>query len=276
VRCRSLSETAPLRLAGPSVDCHGLAVFHLLNTSAAVIGGDTLDIRITVESGVAAAIRTPGATLIHPGGSVRLHERLHVATGGYLEWTPGALIPHTEANLAQRFAATVDEGGTLVVAELMLAGRIARGEAFAFEQLRLTRSIICAGRPLFVEVQRLQPQHGRLASWGPFLCQASLLIAGPVATPALAGRLAAIAGDVAGSRDGDEDLPPEAPVPGANAVTWGSASTLAGTGVLFRLLSRDVVAARRLLAAALCEVRNGVLGRRGEEGDTDGSHRVHP
>ncbi len=276
-RCASLRESVPLRLIGPSHGTGGASGFFLLNTSGAVIGGDHLTTRITVERGTALSIRTPGSTLLHPGGHTHLIEHLSLAPDCYVEWLPGSFIPYAGAYIDHHWTANVHTGATLIVADHFLAGRLARGEAFQFTALRSLRRITYGSWPLYVEAQSLVPCRGQLSGWGPYTCQATLIVAGPHATVALADELAALfeapgsvpsPGDLHGNvgqeswqdvADGQSRARGTPPASCQPSVVWGSASTLARNGVIARLLTTDPYESRRRLDLAIAVARRHVL-----------------
>lgn len=233
-RCAKLREEAPLRLMGPAVDACGLAWFRLLNTSGAVVGGDRFVTEVSMAAGAVAAFATVGAALAYPGGPSRVIERLRVASGGYLEWRPGPLIPYAGASLDVRWSARVEEGAALVLADVVTAGRLARGERFRFARLGASRLAAYAGRTIYAEAQTLTPDDGQLTGWGPFACCATILAIGPTADSGLADRLAASFELAAG---------------------WGGVSKLDGPGVIGRLLCHDMEQARRCLERSLPTIR---------------------
>ena len=69
------------------------------------------------------------------GRSHRSSKRFHVARGAWLEVWPEIFIPQGGCRYRQRTEVQVDEGGEMMLIEMIAPGRTASGELFAFSEL---------------------------------------------------------------------------------------------------------------------------------------------
>jgi len=95
---------------------------------------------VEVEAGAAAQITTTGATRLYrhrPAPRIRTAFQVHRRRGGLLEYLPDAVIPYGKSRHVQRTEIHLGRGSTLFWWEMLAPGRLAAGERFAFERLRV-------------------------------------------------------------------------------------------------------------------------------------------
>lgn len=231
-RMQVAEQTPPLRVIRAFELRDGAAAVHLHNVSGGVLGGDRLELRCTVGPRARAQLTTTGATRIYRAGAHASAEQrtvAHVGAGGLLEYVPDITIPFAGARYRQTTRVELEHDAGLIWWEVLAPGRLARGEAFAYEQLGFALDVTACGRPIALERALLEPSGGRLVSparLGGYAYLATLWIARvgllPARWPMLEqelGRIAAIL-----SCDG--------------LSLWG-VSTLAAHGVVVRALSRS-------------------------------------
>src|SRR5262249_995178 len=86
---------------------------------------------------------------------------LRVGSGAVLEYLPDAVVPFRGARFLQRTCLTADTDSTVIMGEVLLPGRIARGEIHAYDLYRAdTEARRPDGTPLFADVLRLRPAEG--------------------------------------------------------------------------------------------------------------------
>ena len=109
--------------------CH----LYLLHPPGGIVGGDELDIEVTLEAGSHALITMPGASKFYrsAGAEGRLSQRMTVGENATLEWLPQDTIffPAARARLSTRFQLT--SGSRLLAWELFCLGRPVNGVAFS-------------------------------------------------------------------------------------------------------------------------------------------------
>jgi urease accessory protein len=141
---------------------------HLHNVSGGVLAGDRLALDVEVEAGAAAQITTTGATRLyrHRAGAADSEQqaRFSVGEGGLLEYLPDAVIPYAGSRHFQRTDIRLQRGATLFWWEVLAPGRLAAGERFAFERLRVQTEVHVGGRPVLREDFLLEPGRKDLSA----------------------------------------------------------------------------------------------------------------
>ncbi|MEO1447189.1 MAG: urease accessory protein UreD, partial [Cyanobacteria bacterium J06635_11] len=133
--------TYPFRLSGnlrlDASDPHR-AYAYVMNASPGILAGD--DLRWAVEVGDRACLylTDQSATKVHSqpkeGATARMTYDFTVGSGAYLEYIPEPIILFRAANLTQGTHIMLHPAGTLVLSEIIVPGRLARGEFYDFEQ----------------------------------------------------------------------------------------------------------------------------------------------
>jgi urease accessory protein len=141
---------------------------HLNNVSGGVLAGDRLALDVEVQAGVAAQITTTGATRLyrHRAGAADSEQHAHFSVGGgaLLEYLPDAVIPYAGSRHLQRTEIRLEQGSTLFWWEVLAPGRLAAGERFAFERLRVQTEIYVGVRPVLREDYLLEPKKKDLSA----------------------------------------------------------------------------------------------------------------
>jgi urease accessory protein len=154
-------QKSPLQVMRPLyIDpvLHGVPVTYLMSTGGGVVGGDRLDIDVTLSDRAHALITTQAATRVHrmDAGYATQNVTLRLGAGAVCEWVPDPLIPFAGSRFQQRLGATVPEDAVLVVSDVLTAGRVAHGERWAVDALvsavEVTRP---DGVPLVVDTTRI-------------------------------------------------------------------------------------------------------------------------
>jgi len=162
-RFRVLRQDPPWKVVRAFRQPGGETLIHLNNISGGVLAGDRLALEVVVEAGAAAQITTTGATRLYrhrPGaGDSEQTSTFWVGKGARLEYLPDLLIPYAQSRHAQRTAIHLAPGATLFWWETLAPGRLAAGEAFAFERLRIETEIRAGDRPLLLENFLLEPSE---------------------------------------------------------------------------------------------------------------------
>ena len=129
----------------------------IVNTGGGMTGGDRFSIEMTVGAGANLVAGTAAAEKIYrsTGPEVEMEVRFDVHAGGRLAWLPQETILFDRARLSRRIEIDLADGASLLMAEAVLFGRTAMGEAmnqglFA-DRWRLRRD----GRLIFADGTRL-------------------------------------------------------------------------------------------------------------------------
>jgi len=162
---RAQSFAAPIHLSKPHLD-EGVLVVNVVNPTAGLFAGDRVRMRVAVESGARVLLTTPSASRAHRvvEGDARVEQEFLVAKGAWLESWPEMFIPQSGARYRQRTVERVEEGGGLLLIEMIAPGRAAAGEVFAFAELDWETELFLGGEKIARERYTLTPERPTLAA----------------------------------------------------------------------------------------------------------------
>jgi len=230
------------------------AMVHLNNVSGGVVAGDRLGLEVQVGAGAAAQLTTTGATRLyrHRAGAEdsEQHARFSVGDGAMLEYLPDMVIPYAGSRHVQRTEIRLGRGSTLVWWGVLAPGRLAAGERFAFERLRVRTEVYAASRPVLREDYCLESARKSMSAtvrMHEYSHAASLCIVQEGRPPAFWRAL----------EDRLNEMARERTEPGQSV--WG-ASTLVSDGVIVRGLSVSGCFIHRTLVGFWTAARLSVTG----------------
>ena len=148
------AHVGPLRIQ-KALYPEGEAVCHaiVLHPPSGIVGGDELEIDVTVGPGAHALLTTPGAGKWYRSAGAWASQRLGFAVEaqGVLEWLPQETIVFDAARAAMRSTVDLADDARFIGMEVLCLGRRASGEKFTEGALRLDTRIRRAGRPVWLE-----------------------------------------------------------------------------------------------------------------------------
>jgi urease accessory protein len=129
--------TLPLQVLSPVGLDDPAAVVSILNPTGGLVGGDRLAIDVSVGAAAHACLTTPSATKVYrtTAGPAVQDVALRLDAGAICEWIPDHTIPFAGSALRQRITVDVGDGASLILVDAFAAGRVGRGEAWAFRLL---------------------------------------------------------------------------------------------------------------------------------------------
>jgi urease accessory protein len=154
-------EEGSLRVRFPKPVSHALEAV-MVNTAGGIAGGDRLDVGVAVGEGAQLVVTTAAAEKIYrslgPDAAIRLE--LSVRANGSLLWLPQETILFDRARLSRTVDVDLAADAMLVLAEALVFGRAAMGEAVEqgrlFDCWRVRRD----GQLIFAETVRLDERIG--------------------------------------------------------------------------------------------------------------------
>ena len=140
------------------------AHIYLMSSAGGMLQGDTLKIDITARKNTETFVTTQAATEIYKSENQNCcqHVKILVEKDSFLEYLPKQIIPHKHAKFFQNVNIRIDESSTLIYSEIISAGRIAYGEKFDFNSVRL--QLNCTDQNsniLFSESSNLEPENNK-------------------------------------------------------------------------------------------------------------------
>jgi urease accessory protein len=148
-------EAGSLRVRFPNVTADALEAV-IVNTGGGMTGGDRFAVEIAVGEGANLVAGTTAAEKIYrsTGADAEMTVRLEVAAGGRLAWLPQETILFDRARLSRHIDIDLAGTASLVMAEAVVFGRAAMGEAvqdgFFADRWRLRRG----GRLVYADSAR--------------------------------------------------------------------------------------------------------------------------
>jgi urease accessory protein len=175
----------PLRLLTPRN--HGHAAWaYLSSLGGGFVDGDSVRLDLRVDRGAAAFVSTQGATRVYrsPRGCAS-ETTAEVATDALLALVPDPTVCFAGARFRSRSFFDLARGGSLVLLDALCAGRISRGERWAFRSYGSRLRLTIEGALVLDETLLLDPGHGPLTErLGRFDLFATLILAGTPLAPA--------------------------------------------------------------------------------------------
>ena len=146
-RRRQVYEDGPLRVRFPNSSGPALDAM-IVNTAGGIAGGDRHDLDINVGEGATLGVTTAAAEKVYRalGPDAEIAVKLAVGAGARLSWLPQETILFDCARLNRRIEVELAADATLVMAEAVVFGRSAMGEAVAEGAFTDRWRVRCGGR----------------------------------------------------------------------------------------------------------------------------------
>jgi urease accessory protein len=239
-----------MRAAYTEPDLPDLAAVTICSPAGGVLQGDRLRTEIRVEAGARLRLETQSATRIYRmSDAVATAEiLLWLQAGAFLEYVPDPLIPYAAASYRQQSFWEVEESATLVVGEVVAAGRQAYGERAAYRQIETeVEARRPGGRVLFRDALRLVPDgpHPGLPQRGSDIQTNAEVI----------GSLFVVSPNFRGSAF--DDLREHPAISGCRS---GWSDLPSGAGAWFKVLAPDSASAIAAVRTAWASTRRILLG----------------
>ncbi len=201
-----------------------------------LVDGDEVALEVTVDAGATCVVTTQASTKVYKGrSSQRTHVRVH-GDGAALV-VPDPVVPFRDARFAQVTRIELDAAGSLVLCDVLTAGRVAHGERWSAASIDTTLDLAIDST---VRLHDRVVLDGDVASrMRRFEALATAVIVGPRVAEVAAAELAKLA--------------ESGPV--ARASSLIVAGSPLADGALFRIAGErieDVVATTRRLLASAC------------------------
>ena len=142
-----------------------LTLIHL----GGILAGDHYDLRIALGAGAGARVTTAAATQVYrmPQGEATQSIQLQLGAGSRLEWLAQPTILFGGARFTQTTSVTLGPGAQLALLDVLVPGRLARGEVYQFDRYAARLEVrATAGRLLLAERALLEPRRHDLTAPG--------------------------------------------------------------------------------------------------------------
>ena len=169
---------SPLQVMKPRYDESGCACVYLLSPTGGVVQGDDYQIDVALAPNSHATLTTQAATKVYamPVQGAAQSLRAGIGKNAIFEYLPDPTILFRDANFSQHASFSLARGAMLAIQEIVMPGRLARGEKLAFTQFRNHLKVCDSNGVLLFDSCLLKPKyqpylanHGVLdnhACWG--------------------------------------------------------------------------------------------------------------
>ncbi|WP_459192857.1 urease accessory protein UreD [Halosimplex sp. J119] len=231
---------------------------YVQSPTGGVAQGDRHDVDVAVGADAVAHVSTQSSqkVLSMARNYAAADVSLSVGSGGHLDYVPEPTILHEDSRFFQGMDLDVAPDASAVVGEVVVPGRLARGERFAFERYLSRLRVRREGRLLVDDATHLRPDEAdpsAVGVMGEFAVLGTLYVLVPadgVDPEALSDRLHEVATDTAESNVADSD----------DAVRAGATHLPNDAGVVVRALGHRAETVTAPLRAAWDEARTELLG----------------
>lgn len=150
----------PLQVMKPHYDASGCACVYLLSPTGGVVQGDDYQIDVTLATETHVMMTTQAATKVYamPLQGATQSMRVRVGEDALFEYLPDSTILFRDANFNQNISFFLGHGAKVVLQEIVMPGRLARGETLVFTQYRSCIEVSDSKGLLLYDTWRLQPK----------------------------------------------------------------------------------------------------------------------
>lgn len=159
-RLAGLYQRDPLRVLFPEVPEGEIPTAVLVTTSGGLVGGDRLDVSVSIGDGAEAMVFGQAAEKVYrsAGPTSRIAVELSVARDGWLEWLPQETILFEGARLERRTRIEISPGARVLAGEILVFGRIAGGERLSRGLVRDAWEVRRQGRLAWADALHLEDE----------------------------------------------------------------------------------------------------------------------
>lgn len=163
---------APLKIAQTFPLEKALSVC-VMDASPGLLAGDYYSLAWHMAENACVSITTQGFTRVHPSQNnpCLLRQSVAIATGAHLEFFPEPLMLYKGATLRAETQVEMASEATLLMGEVFCAGRIQRGESFAFASYENRLRVRRENQLIFMNQTALRPAQmppGVIGAWGDY------------------------------------------------------------------------------------------------------------
>ncbi len=128
----------PLQVMKPRYNASGCACVYLLSPTGGIVQGDDYQIQVKLAANTHATLTTQASTKVYamPGQGATQSMQVRVGQDAIFEYLPDSTILFRDADFSQGISLFLERGAKVVLQEIVMPGRLARGERLAFTQYR--------------------------------------------------------------------------------------------------------------------------------------------
>ncbi len=160
------AHRTPIHVSKPYWNGSSL-LLNVMSPTAGMLEGDRVEMDISIESKANLVVSNPTALRIHKmnTGKAVWKQVFNVARQGFLETHPEWIIPQAQSRFEQHTLINVATNSRLFFIEALAPGRVASGEAFAFDRFQNRLEIHFDNRLVALEQSDISPISKSQSGW---------------------------------------------------------------------------------------------------------------
>lgn len=161
--------TMPMHFLPPLYpDDTGWAYAYLVNPTGGFVGGDRVELDISLGERAHVFLTTQSATRVYRSTGACSNQDLtvKVGQGSVFEYLPGYVIPFADSLYRQTTRVRIEKHGTALIADSFTTGRRACGEHLMFGEYASSLEIEYEGKPIVYDRFVLRPKGSDYAGFG--------------------------------------------------------------------------------------------------------------
>lgn len=162
--------SAPLKIGKTFPAANGQLGVCLMDCSPGLLAGDNYDMTWQLGLNAQVLLTNQSFCKVHPSrdNPTRQQQNISLAAGARLEYLPEPVMLYQDAALHTDCEVHLEAGSTLLLSDILCAGRALRGEVFAFHFYQSRLRVRYANELVFYQQTRLCPQQwhpGAVGAW---------------------------------------------------------------------------------------------------------------
>lgn len=226
----------------------GRLQLYIMDVSPGLLDGDSYELNIQLQDNTHLIVTNQSFTKIHPAQrqTARMIQNLRLGKGSVLEYFPEPTIPYAGSRFEGQIKVELEEGATLLYADIVTPGRTHRGELFQYHSFASRFEASCEQQLLAWDQFLLEPaihQYQGIGSMEDYTHNGTFWIVADQASQSLLDRIRSLL-----------------PAPQADEPILAGASLIAsGHGIVVRMLGRNVWQLQALVKHIWDECRSCLL-----------------
>ncbi|HEY0827068.1 MAG TPA: urease accessory protein UreD [Bacilli bacterium] len=163
-------HTAPLKIAKVfQFEPNQLAVY-VMDSSPGIMAGDHYKLNWHLEEGANVYITNQSFTKLHPSKNNPSTQTLNIWVGKHavLEYFPEPVMPYKDSDFTSVNDVKLEQGGTIMMAEVLCPGRTFHGEVFEYHSYVNRLKVVYNDELIYYSSQKIKPSEQKmkwLGSW---------------------------------------------------------------------------------------------------------------
>lgn len=165
---KSNSHAAPLKLAKTFPLARGQIAVYMMDCSPGMMDGDHYQLSWRIDANTHVFLTNQSYTKVHPSltQSSTQTQEIVVGANALLEYFPEPIMLYRDAKLFTETQLNIAKGGTVILSDILCAGRVANGERFRFKVYVNKMKVYYDNKFIYYTHQKVLPDEHPIVSPG--------------------------------------------------------------------------------------------------------------